>query len=155
MARANPESIDIFTLPSLPWTERALLPECPAVYFVLEKSRVLYVGQTTQLRTRWQRHHLSLQLSSTMDVRIAWYETADSCHRWQLENQGVTLFHPRYNKALVRRLPTHKTIGAAVPNHLYNILETLAIRANTSMSEQVKTLIREALEQRGILFLEP
>ena len=147
--------IDIFALPALPLEERHTLPECQAVYFVLEERRVLYVGQTRQLRSRWRAHHLLSVLLEAPGKRIAWVEERQAWMRSRLEQQGVTLFRPRYNKALVQHLPTYKSVTTTMPNHLYAILETLATRAQTPVSEQVRILIREALERRGMLILDP
>ncbi len=57
--------IDPLTLPSLPLNERSLLrccaiaqlPSCPAIYFVMQGERVLYIGQTINLAQRWATHN--------------------------------------------------------------------------------------------------
>src|SRR6267143_2991887 len=49
---------DLPALPALSLADRGLLPDCPAVYFVLDETcTVLYVGYTASLRTRWKSHH--------------------------------------------------------------------------------------------------
>lgn len=62
-------------LPSIPFADRANLPEFSGVYFVCSGQQVLYVGQSNNIRDRWKQHHRSAQLSQFGDVRIYWLHT--------------------------------------------------------------------------------
>lgn len=44
------------------------LPECCAIYFAIAREQVLYVGQATNLRNRWQNHHRLPQLEIDSDT---------------------------------------------------------------------------------------
>lgn len=147
--------IDISTLPYLSVADRDALPACAAVYLVMERNKVLYVGQTRHLKRRWINHHLLGILEAHIDARIVWYACEDNVQRWQLENKAAAMFRPRYNKALVPRIPTQKTVSALVSNHLYDVLQAMAEREGTPISVQVRALILEGLEARGILVLSP
>ena len=63
------------TLPNLRLSERAILPECSAIYFVIARDQVLYVGLAINLRNRWQNHHRFPQLAvlnKRCEVRLFW-----------------------------------------------------------------------------------
>lgn len=144
-------TISIATLPSLPLTDRALLPECQCAYVVMEGKTVLYAGQTRNLRQRWGNHHLVKHLERHHNVSIAWVTFATRFECEFYERSAIELFRPRYNKTLVPREPTHKTISALVPMHIYRVLDSLASREGTTITAQMRKLMYGALEARGIL----
>lgn len=147
--------IDVFTLPFVPFEERNTLPDCAAVYFVLEAKRVLYVGKTTRLRSRWKGHQLLSMLYEHRSVHIAWAALEDSISRWQVENEACKVFRPRYNKALVPHLAAPKSVCVLFPKHIHDILSALAEKEGVCMAQHVRTLVLDALKQRGVLILEP
>jgi predicted GIY-YIG superfamily endonuclease len=155
MADAHQQLIYLTDLPALSFHERHALPQCQAVYVVMTGKAVLYVGQTRQLRTRWRNHHLCHQLAQLEEVRILWHEENQKFARDRMEDQAIKLFHPRFNKALVRRPPTYKTVTTTLSNHLYHVLQDLASKSDLCVSQQIRILLREALEKRDILILEP
>lgn len=67
-------------LPSIPFRLRCKLPEITCVYAVYSGLDVYYVGQTVNLKRRWEGHHTSEKLSvvqnsaDQQDVRIGWIE---------------------------------------------------------------------------------
>jgi predicted GIY-YIG superfamily endonuclease len=72
-------------LPNLKLLERQRLPECSAIYFVIARDQVLYVGLATNLRIRWQTHHRLPQLEAVnqrSEVRLFWL----SCAQRQLND---------------------------------------------------------------------
>ena len=70
--------INPLALPSLPLTDRRQLPNCAAVYLVLEGETVIYVGQSTSLILRWQQHNKLKQLKSRgTEIKVAWLECSD------------------------------------------------------------------------------
>lgn len=70
------EFIDPFKLPYVDLLDRKNLPNYPAIYFAIDsQNRVLYVGQATNLATRWKNHRRVYQLQEINKdslVRIAW-----------------------------------------------------------------------------------
>lgn len=74
------EAVNPLTLPSLSLQERRSLPECAAVYFVLNSSdEILYIGGTVNLAQRWLAHHRWYQLVEMGDdIRLAWLECSDT-----------------------------------------------------------------------------
>ena len=67
-------------LPSIPFRLRCKLPEIPCVYVAYMGHDVYYVGQTVNLKNRWNGHHVSNKLSVAQnsavnqDARIGWIE---------------------------------------------------------------------------------
>ena len=65
-------------LHSIPIRLRCKLPEITCVYLVYSGLDVYYVGQTVNLKRRWESHHTSEKLSivqdstEQQDVRIGW-----------------------------------------------------------------------------------
>lgn len=68
--------IDPLQLPSVHLSELKNLPNCTAIYFVIDsRNRILYVGQATNLSARWKNHHREYQLgkiNKDFPIRIAW-----------------------------------------------------------------------------------
>lgn len=85
---------DLSKLPSLFWSQKASLPNCPAVYFVVDsENRVLYVGKATNLLARWKDHHRFEQLNKInrkIPLRLAWLECSlqklDATEKLFIEN---------------------------------------------------------------------
>lgn len=91
------------TLPNLKLSERQQLPECPAIYFAVSRTQVLYVGLATNLKRRWQGHHRLQQLeaiNNRAEVTLFWL----SCppHQLQaLEQQYIEHYCPTFNQTRV------------------------------------------------------
>ena len=70
---------ELLLLPSVPLSARGELPQCPAVYFILDGSTVLYVGKSVNLAQRWVAHHRLRQVESMARYpRIAWMELGEA-----------------------------------------------------------------------------
>jgi hypothetical protein len=84
---------------TLPLTDKRKLPNCPAVYLLIDQSNtILYIGETEQLVLRWLSHdQLHLQLSYD-DLRIAWIECSDTSLLKTIEWLLIQRFDPPYNK---------------------------------------------------------
>ena len=63
------------SVPSLPITERSKLPNTAAIYFVFTlDNKLLYIGQTSNLRQRWAQHHRYQQfIEASSQTRIGWF----------------------------------------------------------------------------------
>ncbi|HIK32472.1 MAG TPA: GIY-YIG nuclease family protein [Oscillatoriales cyanobacterium M59_W2019_021] len=68
--------LDPFQLPFFALSQVKALPNCTAIYFAIDShDRILYIGQATNLATRWKNHHRRYQLEDIdrkTPVRIAW-----------------------------------------------------------------------------------
>lgn len=101
----NPETVDPLTLPSLPLTNRSELPNCPAIYFVLNGDAVLYIGRANNLYQRWIAHHRWHQLKvMSGDIRIAWVECSASELLPEMEAALIQHFKPPINRTKVEGL---------------------------------------------------
>lgn len=130
----NIAAIDPLTLPSLPLGERSRLPNCPAIYFVLNGTRVLYIGQTINLAQRWLTHHRWQQFSKQGEsTRVAWLNLEDTELNLLpgIEAALIEYFRPELN-------------GTA--------LDTTRLRVTVTLSEEVhKTLSEWADEEERTL----
>lgn len=66
--------MDIATLRSVPFGSPPDVPGGEGVYFVLDADgRVLYIGSTWGLHSRWRGHNKQSQCEEAGAVRIAWF----------------------------------------------------------------------------------
>jgi hypothetical protein len=92
------QSIPLLTLPSVPFTERRRLPQCAAIYFVLNAhGTVLYVGQSINLALRWAAHHRAVKLSEHQATRIAWLVMDETHLLNAVETACLAYFEPCCN----------------------------------------------------------
>lgn len=113
------ETINPLALPYLPLLERQNLPECPAIYFVLERERILYIGRSNNLRQRWMSHHRYNELEKMAgDIRLAWLECSDRSLLPEIERALIKHFQPPLNHSRVLEAPK-KRISRA-PLHPYS-----------------------------------
>lgn len=94
--------VDLAALPRLRYTDRRHMPQVPAVYFVIDGNRVLYVGMSFRLWSRWASgtHQIGAFLHSfRIDFEVAWLEVAESeaCSIRRLERIYLHHFQPPFN----------------------------------------------------------
>jgi hypothetical protein len=65
-------SINPLLLPSVPFSERKLLPPVRGIYLVLRQAKVIYVGLAVDIHEYWRSHILIPKLQTLPDIRIAW-----------------------------------------------------------------------------------
>lgn len=141
----KPTSIDPLTLPSLPLTNHRKLPNCPAIYFVLDDSEtVLYIGRTGNLQQRWIAHHRWSQFANfSGNVRVAWMECTDASLLLESERVLIEHFQPLLNGSPAQ---TPKIIAYMEPE-LKAAAEKLAKKQRRSVSSLVCLLLEEAVKQ--------
>lgn len=144
-------TVSVAGLPSKPLAERASFPTCACSYVVKAGDKVLYVGQTQNLRQRWVAHHLLSELAQHKDVRVSWYECRTKYEREFYEQSAIELFKPPYNKAGLRRSVMNKSVSVLLHSETYQALEKLAGASGKLVSEQARLLIDEALRMQGLL----
>lgn len=70
--------IDLKDLPKVSLSNRGNLPAISAVYFCFTRTKVLYVGQSQDIRHRWRGHHKLEELLLIEGVFIGWLDCAPS-----------------------------------------------------------------------------
>lgn len=90
-------SIDPFNLPSVSSSNINLLPEVTAVYFLVRKRCVLYIGKAKNLRKRWQGHHKKDYAVRFGDTQISWALMPSCAHALAAERILIDEFMPQLN----------------------------------------------------------
>ncbi len=121
------------SVPSVRILERNKLPESPAIYFVITPdNRLLYIGQSKNLRQRWQSHHRFQQfIEASQETRVVWFEFDESDRQSipSVEEELITLLDTEYNETDVPLDENHhiKRCAFRVPIDLYNEIEKIAV----------------------------
>lgn len=84
--------------------DRANLPKIAGVYFALQGEDVLYVGQSYNIRQRWERHHKTAQLEDIGGITIH-YIKSDGRSLFQQEAEWMNFCRPLLNLAGPRYYP--------------------------------------------------
>jgi len=148
----NPATINPLTLPSLSLINRSALPPCPAVYFVREGDRVLYVGRSVNLQQRWITHHRYSQLKGLNNVRIAWLECSDPSLLPEIEAALIEYFQPSLNGELIPfKIPSTSLAKIMIyaPYDLKEKIERLAKKENRSLSNYIVTVLQRIAEEEN------
>lgn len=122
----NPSEIDLFSLPCLPLEKKSLLPAIPCVYFAIDSQGIVqYIGQTKNLKKRWELHHKGIDLALLGGVKIS-YLCVELSLLEKLESAFIHLFKPPFNKVIKKErvederiervAKVTKTISIEVPN---------------------------------------
>jgi GIY-YIG catalytic domain len=131
------------SLPSLPLIEKNKLPEIAAIYIVWSSNKLLYIGKTGGLRTRFSSHHKMLDfLASGDNVWIAWF-TIDSQDSPLLEANLIELLEPELNSVI----PGKKTnvFSFRLPDEIVQVLEGLQLEGET-LNQTARRFLLENLE---------
>lgn len=85
------------SLLALPLEERNNLPAIPAVYLVYQEDKLLYVGKTKNLKSRWLGHHRLVQfVEAGSGVYIAWFPCSEE-QLGTMEDAFIELLDPEFN----------------------------------------------------------
>jgi len=84
-------------LSTVNYTERKNLPESAAVYVAIENGSVIYVGQTINLRRRWNYHQLNYYPCTIEAVKIAYLCESNKFNRELLELFLIITLRPKFN----------------------------------------------------------
>lgn len=141
----NPETVDPLALPSLPLATRAELPNCPAIYFVLNGDAVVYIGRTNNLYQRWVAHHRWHQLKlMTGDIRIAWLECSDASLLSEIETALIEHFKPSFNQTKVEG--EQRFLHVKIDDDIKRRFKTACVAGDRQMGEVITELIGEWLQ---------
>jgi hypothetical protein len=139
----NPETINPLLLPSLPFDQRRLLPNCPAIYFVLEDGKPIYIGQTKTLLLRWQGHHRRDEIRQSQGViAIAWLECSDTSLLISIELALIEYFQPRLNHPPRLHGEVKKPKQFLLTPSASEDLDRLAENLKVSRSEYIERVVR-------------
>ncbi|MEG4798777.1 hypothetical protein QUA69_27325 [Microcoleus sp. LAD1_D1] len=141
-------AIDPLSLPSLPLVDRVQLPVCPAVYFVLESDRILYIGRSGNLKQRWVIHHRYSQLQRLNNVRIAWLECSDASLLPEIEAALIEYFQPSLNGELIPSVAGKPPrVGAYISLQLKTDLENLAKKEQRTLSNFIAVVLQRVIDE--------
>lgn len=130
------------SLPSLPLAEKNKLPDIPTIYLVWSSNRLLYIGKTGGLKTRFSSHHKMVDfLASGDNVWIAWFPI-DSQDSPLLESNLIELLEPELNSFL----PGKKTnvFSFRLPDEAVQALVLLQLDGE-SLNQTAQRLLLEGL----------
>ena len=148
----NVVEINPLTLPSLPLSERKHLPSCPAIYFVMQDDRVLYIGQTTNLAQRWATHNRLKQFAKMVgDIRVAWLECSDKALLRKVEAALIEQFKPELNtREKKKRTVPKKRVHITLPDKVFDTLEKWADNQGRTVTNLVTYLVKKSVEKAEI-----
>ena len=91
---------DLSSVSSLPVEQRSELPRISALYFAVDEvGRVLYIGETGNLKSRWRCHQQFRTLKDLGGIRIAYLPMPKKVgSRRYMERNFLDLFSPPLNQ---------------------------------------------------------
>lgn len=93
------DQVNPWALPSTSIADLALLPDCAAIYFVIQGSTIIYIGKAVRLATRWKRHHRLEQVRSEYPGScVAWLELTRRDPLEQIEKALILRLNPKLNR---------------------------------------------------------
>lgn len=136
----NVNAINPLTLPSLPLIERSQFPKSPAIYFVVEDERVLYIGQTVNLAQRWAVHHRWSEFKKLkLSARVAWLECSEVNLLCEIEAALINHFAPPMNGKVSGDI----SLRIFMPESLRNDFKSVCAKQGRNMSEVVTEFVSD------------
>jgi len=143
-------TLNLIDLPSVAVKDRKEMPNCSAIYFVLDKDNVaIYVGQSIGLAQRWVQHHRLKQLATMGDCRIAWLEVSDTALLDSIERACIAYFQPSLNGtggSFRVAKEGEQWIQVRIPDEAKELLDAWAKRHDRSASYIMRRLLLRALD---------
>lgn len=88
----------LLDLPSVSLSELQSLPECPGIYFVIDKDcSVLYIGKADNLRRRWNKWHHRFDQAAENGAKVAWMQVSSKILLFDIEKALIQYFQPTAN----------------------------------------------------------
>ncbi|MEH2214662.1 hypothetical protein [Nostoc sp.] len=135
------------SLPSLPLADRNKLPAISAIYLVWSSNRLLYIGKTVNLKSRFLQHHRILQfVEAGTDTRIGWFPVAVDGLTY-VEDSLIELLEPEFNGEAVigSKLATFR-----IEPEKWEAFKSLVTNQGTSASAVLDEFIDKCLAERRI-----
>ena len=122
-------------------TGRKKLPEISGVYIVYVGKRLLYIGQTANLKNRFKNHHRLPEFVEA-NARVAWFGD-DGGDRLALEGEMIDLLEPEMNGTHVTYpIGTSRNLTIRVNDELDALTRSNAAAMGVSTGEFVRIAIR-------------
>jgi putative transcriptional regulator len=86
-------------MPSMSVADRKIFPEEGVVYIVWGEKKLLYIGQTKNLRRRFLHHHRLIEFLNS-DANVSWF-SEEECNRLEVESSLIDLLDPELNNSEV------------------------------------------------------
>lgn len=105
---------------SVPFRSLDLLPTFAGIYFAMQDDEILYVGQSKNIRKRWESHHKRNELLEFENVRIHWIGS-DGRPLLEQESEWIRLCNPplNYRKVIyIEKVIVEKDIKTETPSFL-------------------------------------
>jgi excinuclease UvrABC nuclease subunit len=135
-------------LPFVEFGNWSKLPGASAVYFCLDsQDKVLYIGQTRNLKRRWSMSHGYRAICGDRGaIKLSWLLT-DESRLFQVESQMIARFNPPMNINRNKALPCihgskKKQYQFVLTQEVSNIIDDFSDRLNISRSELLERAIR-------------
>ena len=134
------------SLLALPLEERNNLPTTPAVYLVYQEDKLLYIGKTKNLKSRWLGHHRLVQfVEAGSGVYIAWFP-CDEEQLEAMEDAFIELLDPELNgEPLLGTNQRSRVISFRFSHIEIQALSTLQKPDDKSLNQTAARLLRELL----------
>ena len=153
----TPANIDPLTLPSIPLSDRHLLPDAAGVYLAVDDSgTVQYIDKSKNLRQRWiNGHHRWKELLAVAGVRLVWLQVSDPVFIPAIEEALIAQLQPALNKTSAggfeRRFPAVEGQPTRVVlrvNHLFpKNLSNRQIGEKLELTDQSVANLRRGTER--------
>ncbi len=89
--------INPFLLSSLPMRDKDELPEEAGIYFVIDESKIYYIGMSKNLQDRWYSHHRQDAFDKVPNLSIAYINSLPVNYLISIEKTLIQHFTPKLN----------------------------------------------------------
>jgi len=73
------------------------LPEAAGIYFVIDESKIYYIGMSTNIQKRWYSHHKQSQIDTLSNIKIAYLDCLPKHYLKNIESVLINHFKPSLN----------------------------------------------------------
>lgn len=129
------------SLLALPLEERNNLPTTPAVYLVYQEDKLLYIGKTKNLKSRWLGHHRLIQfIEAGSGVYIAWFPCSEE-QLGAMEDAFIELLDPELNGESL--LGTNKRLATfRIDREMWESFKTMCTANGSNASAVLTEFVR-------------
>jgi len=114
------------------------IPVCPCVYLLFNGDELIYIGQTSNLKTRVQ-NHINKNISGKIFDRVFFLVAPEEEDRLLIEKKLIDFYRPKYNGYTGLEC---NTLGISLSKDDEQFLRYLAMKNCRTISGQITFLIR-------------
>lgn len=100
-------SLNPLNLKSVKIEERDNLPEESGIYFVIDESKIYYIGMSVNLQRRWYSHHRQQDFNRIPNLQISYLDYLPKHYLKRIESTLINHFKPYLN---IRENPLYRKI---------------------------------------------